>query len=35
MGFKIEVKREDFKMEIIDIKGNKSEVKINDYGIIR
>lgn len=35
MGFKTEVKREDSKMETTDTKGNKSEVKTNDYGITR
>ena len=35
MGFKTEVKREDSKMEKTDTKGNKSEVKTNDYGITR
>lgn len=35
MGFKIEVKIEDLKKEIIDIKGDISGGKINDYGIIR
>lgn len=35
MGFKTEVKREDSKIETTDTKGNKSEVKTNDYGITR
>lgn len=35
MGFKTEDKREDSKMETRDTKGNKSEVKTNDYGITR